>query len=84
MIVREPMISADDNFSRLFKRLYLMMPSEPDDIYYQIFCSANFVQISLLFTVTVFNFFFFFPQDRCVTETKTSRLVVFGLPFRFE
>ena len=83
MIVREPMISADDNFSRLFKRLYLMMPSEPDDIYYQIFCSANFVQISLLFTVTVFNFFFF-PQDRCVTETKTSRLVVFGLPFRFE
>ena len=32
MIVREPMISADDNFSRLFKRLYLMMPSEPDDI----------------------------------------------------
>ena len=56
-----------------------MMPSEPDDIYYQIFCSANFVQISLLFTVTVFNFLFFFAQDRCVTETKTSRLVVFGL-----
>ena len=39
-----------------------MMPSEPDDIYYQIFCSANFVQISLLFTVTVFNFYFFFRR----------------------
>ena len=24
-------------------------------------------------------FYFFFAQDRCVTETKTSRLVVFGL-----
>ena len=31
------------------------------------------------FLLWLYLIFFFFAQDRCVTETKTSRLVVFGL-----